>query len=982
MGKSAPEPPPVPDPVATAAAQTQSNLATARTNATLNRVDQFTPYGSSTWTPLANTYVADELAKRKAAYDADPRSMYTGPLTTTVTTPGTERQWVETAGDNSGGGYYAEAPAATTTQPVSIPGDYKAPWNEAAARAELEANNPLTDRWRQDVTLSPEQQRLLDLQNQAKSLYGTTALEQLKSVQGALSTPFSPTLPAAPTGLTSQGGALTTGAPTSPTLNTNLPSAAGQLQYNAPTLGALTNVASRAGQVNTAAPTGPSFTNVVSRAGDVDTSAFTGPNFANVASRAGQVNTTGPTGPNLATTLPDFSRYLQYVAPTLGPQGTVQSRAGELFGGTLTAPELQSNAPSGFAATLPEQRALELAYASRANELARTFGGNVPGIQYGIGDAGEILRNVDPNASARDRVEEALFGRLNPQIEQTRLALETRLRNQGLAPGGEAWMNSLNDIQRQENDARLAVIAQAGQEQSRQLGMDLSRGQFTNAAQQQAFAQEVGRQQAFNAAQQQGFGQSRDVAAFGNQAVMAAQGLDSQAMDSRNTARNQMFGQSVQAAQIANDAAARNAQMAQQAEQMRLNAQLAQFNAQVQAAGFQNAQAGQAQQMDLASGGFNNQAALAQFGAGMQGMQAQNAALQTGFGMNQAAATFGNAAQQQMFGNRMESAKFGNDALAQSQALDVNALGFNNTAQQQGFTNQLAGQQARNTALAQSQGLDLGAFGFNNTAAQQVFGNRMESAKFGNEALSRQQALDLEAQGFNRTNATTAFDAGLKGMEAANAAVKSGFDMNANAAVFNNTALQRGFENSIQAATFGNQALGQRQTLDAQAQQAQAALRQAALQEQLTLRSVPMNETAALFGQAGVQYPQFNPVPAANVATTDVLGAYGMAQNAAQAAYNTQAQQAAANTSGLFGGLSSLGGAGIMAYALSDERAKENIREVGELDNGLPVYLFNYKGSPTPQIGLMAQDVEKKKPGAVAEGADGYKRVNYAMAAR
>ena len=701
-----------------------------------------------------------------------------------------------------------------------------------------------------------------------------------------------------------------------------------------------------------------------------------------MASRAGQVNTTGPTGPNLATTLPDFSRYLQYGAPTLGPLGTVQSRAGELFGGTLTAPELQSNAPSGFAATLPEQRALELAYASRANELARTFGGNVPGIQYGIGDAGEILRNVDPNASARDRVEEALFGRLNPQIEQTRLALETRLRNQGLAPGGEAWMNSLNDIQRQENDARLAVIAQAGQEQSRQLGMDLSRGQFTNAAQQQAFAQEVGRQQAFNAAQQQGFGQSRDVAAFGNQAAMAAQGLDSQAMDSRNTARNQMFGQSVQAAQIANDAAARNAQMAQQAEQMRLDAQLAQFGAQLDAAKFQNSRAGQAQEMAINALGFNNNAAETAFSAGLNSMSAQNKALETGFGMNQTAATFGNTALQQMFGNAMERAKFGNDALAQSQALDINALGFNNTALQRGFENQLAGQAARNTALDQAQSLDLGAFGFNNTAAQQGFANDIQRATFGNEALSRQQALDLEALGFNRTNATTAFDAGLKGMEAANAAVTSGFDMDANAAVFNNTALQRGFENTIQAATFGNQALGQAQNMDVQAQQAQAALRQAALQEQLTLRSVPLNETAALFGQAGVQYPQFNPVPAANVATTDVLGAYGMAQNAAQAAYNTQAQQAAANTSGLFGGLSSLGGAGIMAYALSDERAKENVREVGELDNGLPVYLFNYKGSPTPQIGLMAQDVEKKKPGAVAEGADGYKRVNYAMAAR
>ena len=219
-------------------------------------------------------------------------------------------------------------------------------------------------------------------------------------------------------------------------------------------------------------------------------------------------------------------------------------------------------------------------------------------------------------------------------------------------------------------------------------------------------------------------------------------------------------------------------------------------------------------------------------------------------------------------------------------------------------------------------------------------------------------------------------------MDSRNTARNQMFGQSVQAAGFNNAALQQAFGNQLQAATFGNQALGQRQALDAQAQQTQGALRQAALQEQLTLRSVPLNETAALFGQAGVQYPQFGQVPTANVATTDMLGAYGMAQNAAQAAYNTQAQQAAANTSGLFGGLSSLGGAGIMAYALSDERAKENVREVGELDNGLPVYLFNYKGSPTPQIGLMAQDVEKKKPSAVTEGADGYKRVNYAMATR
>lgn len=42
-------PPTAPDPTATAAAQTQSNVQTATANAALNRVDQYTPYGSSTY---------------------------------------------------------------------------------------------------------------------------------------------------------------------------------------------------------------------------------------------------------------------------------------------------------------------------------------------------------------------------------------------------------------------------------------------------------------------------------------------------------------------------------------------------------------------------------------------------------------------------------------------------------------------------------------------------------------------------------------------------------------------------------------------------------------------------------------------------------------------------------------------------------------------------------------------------------------------
>lgn len=49
MGKSAPRAPSPPDPVATAAAQTQSNVETATANAWLNAMNQFTPYGNITY---------------------------------------------------------------------------------------------------------------------------------------------------------------------------------------------------------------------------------------------------------------------------------------------------------------------------------------------------------------------------------------------------------------------------------------------------------------------------------------------------------------------------------------------------------------------------------------------------------------------------------------------------------------------------------------------------------------------------------------------------------------------------------------------------------------------------------------------------------------------------------------------------------------------------------------------------------------------
>lgn len=73
-----------------------------------------------------------------------------------------------------------------------------------------------------------------------------------------------------------------------------------------------------------------------------------------------------------------------------------------------------------------------------------------------------------------------------------------------------------------------------------------------------------------------------------------------------------------------------------------------------------------------------------------------------------------------------------------------------------------------------------------------------------------------------------------------------------------------------------------------------------------------------------------------------------------------------------------LGGAATAASFLpSDERVKENIEKIGKLFDGTNIYRFQYKGDPTTRIGLIAQEVEKKTPDAVAHSSDGLKAVDH-----
>jgi hypothetical protein len=85
-------------------------------------------------------------------------------------------------------------------------------------------------------------------------------------------------------------------------------------------------------------------------------------------------------------------------------------------------------------------------------------------------------------------------------------------------------------------------------------------------------------------------------------------------------------------------------------------------------------------------------------------------------------------------------------------------------------------------------------------------------------------------------------------------------------------------------------------------------------------------------------------------------------------------------TADIMGTIMSIAGtAAKFAPMMSDERLKDVQARVGYTDDGIPLFLYNYKGSREPRIGPMAQDVAKVKPEAVAEHPSGYLAVNYSQ---
>ena len=143
----------------------------------------------------------------------------------------------------------------------------------------------------------------------------------------------------------------------------------------------------------------------------------------------------------------------------------------------------------------------------------------------------DITRSYGPqdNFSAdRQRVEDAMMARLNPQLQKDRAGIEQRLADQGIRYGSQAYASAMDDYNRQSTDARFAAIGQAGDEQARLNQMAQAQGAFQNAA------------------QAQGYQQNQGLAAFENQGLAQQLAQQQSGFNASNAQRNQYMQEAYQ----------------------------------------------------------------------------------------------------------------------------------------------------------------------------------------------------------------------------------------------------------------------------------------------------------------------------------------------------------------------------------------------------------------------------------------------------
>jgi hypothetical protein len=232
---------------------------------------------------------------------------------------------------------------------------------------------------------------------------------------------------------------------------------------------------------------------------------------------------------------------------------------------------------------------------------------------------GQIQTSMGPTDFSADRqaVVDALNSRTQPQLDRQRAALMSSLANQGIDNGSEAWNNAVNQFGRQANDANLQNVLAGSQEQSRLFGLDLSKAQFGNQAQQQGYDQAQGRGLFGLQATNQNNQAALNAGNFYNQSALDAGNFRNQAALNAGNFYNQSalasgnFANSAQGQQNSQNAAAAGFNNSAVNQQYSQNMGAAQFGNTTAQQNYQNQQAAIDVQNQLAMQGatFNNQAA-------------------------------------------------------------------------------------------------------------------------------------------------------------------------------------------------------------------------------------------------------------------------------------------------------------------------------------------------------------------------------------
>lgn len=118
---------------------------------------------------------------------------------------------------------------------------------------------------------------------------------------------------------------------------------------------------------------------------------------------------------------------------------------------------------------------------------------NAPLDFSGLPNAGSLGDN-DYSAD-RQRVEDALFSRLNPQLDRSREQFETSLVNRGIRPGSTAYAQELSTFNQGVNDQRTSVLLGAGQEQNRLQDLKLNEANFANTTRSNALNEMLAQRQ-------------------------------------------------------------------------------------------------------------------------------------------------------------------------------------------------------------------------------------------------------------------------------------------------------------------------------------------------------------------------------------------------------------------------------------------------------------------------------------------------------